>query len=93
MQFLLESAFVFSLVRNTSFRGTLWIHAAAKVPEPELITAVESEYAGLRSRPLPKFYPTSVLLGCVEVVECLSMEERQLKGVSRAVVDSHLTHL
>ncbi|KAL3698710.1 hypothetical protein R1sor_012786 [Riccia sorocarpa] len=62
-------------------RGKLWIHAASKVPEPETIKAMETFYRelygldGVTEIKFPEFYPTSVLLGCVEVVECLKLEE------------------
>jgi len=59
----------------TDHRGVLWIHAAAKQPEPELIASLEAQYKTIRSRPFPKFYPCSVLLGCVEIVDCLSHDE------------------
>lgn len=35
------------LLRKTNFRGVLWIHAASKVPEPELIKQIESQYQGI----------------------------------------------
>lgn len=63
----------------------LWIHAAAKKPENELIQTIEREYEGALTSyfshssgtdlPLPKHYPTSVLLGYVEIVDCLSHEQ------------------
>ncbi|OAE18704.1 hypothetical protein AXG93_4448s1400 [Marchantia polymorpha subsp. ruderalis] len=62
-------------------RGKLWIHAASKVPEPETIKAMESFYReiyavdGVTEIEFPKYYPTSVLLGCVEVVGCLKLDE------------------
>ncbi|KAL2645384.1 hypothetical protein R1flu_012971 [Riccia fluitans] len=62
-------------------RGRLWIHAASKVPEPATITAMETFYRelygldGITEIKFPEFYPTSVLLGCVEVVGCLQLDE------------------
>jgi len=60
----------------TSHRGRLWIHAAAKEPDDETIFKIESFYKQRNSDndnklDLPIEYPTSVLLGCVEVVDCL----------------------
>eukprot|EP00742_Colponemidia_sp_Colp-10_P006673 GILJ01007153.1.p1 GENE.GILJ01007153.1~~GILJ01007153.1.p1 ORF type:complete len:798 (+),score=122.22 GILJ01007153.1:23-2416(+) len=60
--------------------GRLWIHAAAKVPEPEDISQVESfyesYYRSVKNRPaFPVEYPTSCLLGCVDVTDCLSHEQ------------------
>ncbi len=49
--------------------GRVWIHAAAKVPEPETIQAMEHFYHeiyavdGVTDVVFPEFYPTSVLLG------------------------------
>jgi hypothetical protein len=34
--------------------------------------------------PFPKFYPTSVLLGCVEVVDCLSHDQLQEYKTARS---------
>ncbi|XP_057530938.1 uncharacterized protein LOC130809259 isoform X2 [Amaranthus tricolor] len=64
-------------------RGRLWIHAAGKVPEPETIKAMEDFYReiyavnGITDLKFPENYPTSRLLGCVEVVGCIKCEELQ----------------
>ncbi|CAA7390779.1 unnamed protein product [Spirodela intermedia] len=61
--------------------GRLWIHAASKVPEPTAIKAVEDFYReiyavnGITDLKFPEHYPTSRLLGCVEVVGCVKREE------------------
>jgi len=61
----------------TSHRGRLWIHAAAKEPDPDVIAQMEQFY---RSRApdeqfdFPTEYPTSVLLGCVDVIDCLDRD-------------------
>eukprot|EP01126_Amoeba_proteus_P056422 TRINITY_DN7088_c0_g1_i1.p1 TRINITY_DN7088_c0_g1~~TRINITY_DN7088_c0_g1_i1.p1 ORF type:complete len:220 (+),score=42.20 TRINITY_DN7088_c0_g1_i1:89-748(+) len=65
---------------STDYRGILWIHAASKKPEPELIRSMELEYEGTTYLPYPKYYPTSVLLGYVEMIECLSREELSVKA-------------
>lgn len=51
----------------------LWIHAASKEPDPDLTRDLEQFYAnlyadaGLPAPPLPESYPTSCILGCVDV--------------------------
>ncbi|XP_028770669.1 uncharacterized protein LOC114728026 isoform X2 [Neltuma alba] len=62
-------------------RGRLWIHAASKVPDESTIRAMEYFYReiyavnGITDIKFPEHYPTSRLLGCVEVVGCLRQEE------------------
>ncbi|KAA8548797.1 hypothetical protein F0562_000481 [Nyssa sinensis] len=62
-------------------RGRLWIHAASKVPDPGTIKAMEDYYReiyavnGITDLKFPEHYPISRLLGCVEVVGCVSCEE------------------
>ncbi|KAL3828244.1 hypothetical protein ACJIZ3_017046 [Penstemon smallii] len=61
--------------------GRLWIHAAGKVPEEETIKAMEEFYReiyamnGITDIKFPEHYPVSRLLGCVEVVGCVTCEE------------------
>ncbi|XP_073025468.1 uncharacterized protein [Primulina eburnea] len=61
--------------------GRLWIHAAGKVPEPETIKAMEDFYReiyamdGVTDVKFPEHYPVSRLLGCVEVVGCVTCDE------------------
>lgn len=62
----------------TAHRGRLWIHAAAKSPSDDEIAELELFYRN-RSSPSEQFdfpseYPTSVLLGCVDVVDCLDRQ-------------------
>merc|ERR1712100_340305 len=73
-------------------RGRLWIHAASKAPEPGQIETLEQQYRSLyesRGVPIPNLpsesggYPTSALLGCVDVEACWSQEEY------RGVLDSN----
>lgn len=63
---------------KSDYRGRLWIHAAAKVPGEFEIETLEMEYRSFYEAhkisipPLPSQcggYPTSVLLGCVDVEE------------------------
>ncbi|CAN0892856.1 Activating signal cointegrator 1, partial [Linum grandiflorum] len=62
-------------------RGRLWIHAASKVPEEETIKAMEDFYReiyalnGVTDIKFPQHYPVSRLLGCIEVVGCLKLDE------------------
>ncbi|XP_020093363.1 uncharacterized protein LOC109713625 isoform X1 [Ananas comosus] len=61
--------------------GRLWIHAASKVPDADTIKAMEDFYReiyavnGITDIKFPEHYPTSRLLGCVEVVGCVKCEE------------------
>eukprot|EP01102_Stenamoeba_stenopodia_P014764 TRINITY_DN4948_c0_g1_i1.p1 TRINITY_DN4948_c0_g1~~TRINITY_DN4948_c0_g1_i1.p1 ORF type:complete len:268 (-),score=59.53 TRINITY_DN4948_c0_g1_i1:55-858(-) len=64
---------------NTSHRGTLWIHSASKVPDPEDIMGIEMMYAGITNKQFPTDYPISALIGCVEVVDVMSQEEYKRK--------------
>ncbi|XP_026434815.1 uncharacterized protein LOC113332491 [Papaver somniferum] len=62
-------------------RGRLWIHAAGKVPDQETIKAMEDFYReiykvnGVGELKFPEHYPTSRLLGCIDVVGCLRRNE------------------
>jgi hypothetical protein len=71
----------------SEYRGPLWIHAASKEPSPEEISEMEAFHTSVfRSLAtysggdpeavptLPSSYPTSCLLGCVNVVDCVSAE-------------------
>ncbi|XAR57418.1 hypothetical protein NMG60_11025553 [Bertholletia excelsa] len=64
-----------------SIRGRLWIHASSKVPDPDTIKAMEDFYReiyalnGITDLKFPENYPISRLLGCVEVVGCVTCEE------------------
>ncbi|XP_069621829.1 activating signal cointegrator 1 isoform X1 [Ranitomeya imitator] len=61
----------------SAHRGRLWIAAAAKNPSPQEISELEASYRVLLHKDIkfPKDYPTSCLLGCVEVVDCLPHEQ------------------
>ncbi|KFK33934.1 hypothetical protein AALP_AA5G080100 [Arabis alpina] len=64
-------------------RGRLWIHAASKVPDEATIKAMEDFYReiyavdGITDIQFPQHYPVSRLIGCVEVVGCVSCDELQ----------------
>eukprot|EP00741_Cyanophora_paradoxa_P013723 tig00020710_g13246.t1 len=65
----------------TPHRGTLWIASTVKEADPEEVRDVEGYYSALArraGRPPPAFpeaYPSGVLLGCVDVTDCLSHEQ------------------
>ncbi|XP_026565418.1 activating signal cointegrator 1 [Pseudonaja textilis] len=63
----------------TSHRGRLWIAATAKRPTPQEISDLEATYRMLLQEDLefPKDYPSSCLLGCVDLIDCLSQEQFQ----------------
>ena len=58
-------------------RGRLWIHAASKEPTEAEVRQVEDMYRALygKAPAFPTSYPTSCLLGCVDVVDCMSQED------------------
>jgi len=65
---------------STQFRGPLWIHAGSKQVSPEDIAKWESVYRdafaldGCEAQ-FPSHYPTSALVGLVEVVDVVSAED------------------
>ncbi|RZC41582.1 activating signal cointegrator 1 [Asbolus verrucosus] len=59
---------------KTNHRGRLWIAAAAKVPDDDEVAALEvfyRQYYKDETLKFPRDYPTSCLLGCVFVEDCL----------------------
>ncbi|XP_060553293.1 activating signal cointegrator 1-like [Ruditapes philippinarum] len=64
----------------TSHRGRLWIAATAKSPDPAEIANVEQMYKTVykgKDLQFPSHYPVGCLLGCVDVVDCLSQDTYQ----------------
>ncbi|KAL7980013.1 hypothetical protein Chor_001281 [Crotalus horridus] len=63
----------------TSHRGRLWIAATAKRPSPQEISELEATYRTLLREDLefPQDYPSGCLLGCVDLIDCLSQEQFQ----------------
>ncbi|XP_049667953.1 activating signal cointegrator 1 isoform X2 [Accipiter gentilis] len=61
----------------TSHRGRLWIAATAKRPSPQEISELETTYRMLLRKDVefPSDYPSGCLLGCVDVTDCLSLEQ------------------
>eukprot|EP00096_Caligus_rogercresseyi_P000273 TRINITY_DN10680_c0_g1_i1.p1 TRINITY_DN10680_c0_g1~~TRINITY_DN10680_c0_g1_i1.p1 ORF type:complete len:521 (+),score=108.37 TRINITY_DN10680_c0_g1_i1:23-1564(+) len=59
-------------------RGRLWIHAAAKVPDPQGVEALKDFYRAHYKKPDLKFptdLPTSCLLGSVDIIDVLPQED------------------
>ncbi len=71
--------------------GCLWIHAAAKPPDAAEVAVLEGFYKSLYESAgvdvtFPTHYPTSALLGCVDLAYVLSNEEfKSLPGVHPSV--------
>lgn len=66
----------------TPHRGRLWIHAGGKIPTQQEISQLENSTRIIKQVNYIKFpeqYPTGVLLGCVDVIDCLPQEEYQLQ--------------
>eukprot|EP00466_Bigelowiella_natans_P003641 jgi/Bigna1/73340/fgenesh1_pg.23_\ len=66
---------------TSNYRGRLWIASAARIPSEEEVKAVQIQYQKIYSMspdiPFPSSYPTSALLGCVDMVDCLDQSEFQ----------------
>ena len=59
-------------------RGRLWIHAGSKVPSEQEITELENFYRmhlDQQELQFPAHYPTSCLLGSVDMTDCMAQEE------------------
>ncbi|KAM4829730.1 activating signal cointegrator 1 isoform 1-T1 [Thomomys bottae] len=63
----------------TPHRGRLWIAATGKKPSPQEVSELQATYRLLRGKDVefPNDYPSGCLLGCVDLIECLS--QRQFK--------------
>ncbi|XP_071952052.1 activating signal cointegrator 1-like [Antedon mediterranea] len=62
----------------TAHRGRLWIAATAKMPSTEEINELESFYQCFYEDidiAFPGVYPSACLLGCVDVIDCLSQDQ------------------
>jgi len=62
----------------SSHRGKLWIHAASKVPTEQEVEQLQTFYelhSGVKAYQFPPYYPTSCLVGCVDVIDVLPQEE------------------
>ena len=60
----------------TDYRGELWIHAGGKPVNQEEIKEIESFYKNVVYKDMdpvfPSTYPTSVIVGCIYVRDCLT---------------------
>ncbi len=84
----------------TDYRGPLWIHAANSAPTEEAIrdceNFYESLYTGVAERPqFPLRYPTGVLLGRVELVDCLTQQDYRISTPPKIaeIHDSKFHHI
>eukprot|EP01001_Neometanema_parovale_P010447 NODE_667_length_2204_cov_91.204229_g637_i0.p1 GENE.NODE_667_length_2204_cov_91.204229_g637_i0~~NODE_667_length_2204_cov_91.204229_g637_i0.p1 ORF type:complete len:625 (+),score=154.81 NODE_667_length_2204_cov_91.204229_g637_i0:178-2052(+) len=64
---------------SSTFKGRLWIHAAAHEASQHDIATVENFYRGRGATVFPTYYPTSVLLGSVDVTEVLHTDDYKTK--------------
>lgn len=66
---------------NHEYRGPLWIHSTSKAPEPKVIKEIEKQYKihykriGKNRPSFPDNYPTSTLLGRVDLIDILTLDE------------------
>ncbi|XP_005393810.1 PREDICTED: activating signal cointegrator 1 [Chinchilla lanigera] len=61
----------------TPHRGRLWIAATGKKPSPQEISELQATYRLLRGKDVefPSDYPSGCLLGCVDLMDCLSQKQ------------------
>ncbi|XP_012298439.2 activating signal cointegrator 1 isoform X2 [Aotus nancymaae] len=61
----------------TPHRGRLWIAATAKKPSPQEVSELQATYRLLRGKDVefPNDYPSGCLLGCVDLIDCLSQKQ------------------
>uniref|UniRef100_A0A8C3VRY3 Activating signal cointegrator 1 n=1 Tax=Catagonus wagneri TaxID=51154 RepID=A0A8C3VRY3_9CETA len=61
----------------TPHRGRLWIAATAKRPSPQEVSELQTTYLLLRGKDVefPSDYPSGCLLGCVDLIDCLSQKQ------------------
>nr|XP_012298440.1 activating signal cointegrator 1 isoform X3 [Aotus nancymaae] len=61
----------------TPHRGRLWIAATAKKPSPQEVSELQATYHLLRGKDVefPNDYPSGCLLGCVDLIDCLSQKQ------------------
>ncbi|XP_062945563.1 activating signal cointegrator 1 isoform X2 [Cynocephalus volans] len=61
----------------TPHRGRLWIASTAKKPSPQEISELQATYRLLRGKDVefPNDYPSGCLLGCVDLIDCLSQKQ------------------
>ncbi|XP_021092751.1 activating signal cointegrator 1 isoform X5 [Heterocephalus glaber] len=61
----------------TPHRGRLWIAATGKKPSPQEVSELQATYRLLCGKDVefPGDYPSGCLLGCVDLVDCLSQKQ------------------
>uniref|UniRef100_A0A8C6RNE5 Thyroid hormone receptor interactor 4 n=1 Tax=Nannospalax galili TaxID=1026970 RepID=A0A8C6RNE5_NANGA len=66
----------------TPHRGRLWIAATGKKPSPQEVSELQATYRLLRGKDVefPNDYPSGCLLGCVDLIDCLSQKQFQEQG-------------
>uniref|UniRef100_A0A8C9QSJ2 Thyroid hormone receptor interactor 4 n=1 Tax=Spermophilus dauricus TaxID=99837 RepID=A0A8C9QSJ2_SPEDA len=66
----------------TPHRGRLWIAATGKKPSPQEVSELQATYRLLRGKDVefPNDYPSGCLLGCVDLVDCLSQKQFKEQG-------------
>ncbi|XP_052568652.1 activating signal cointegrator 1 isoform X2 [Peromyscus californicus insignis] len=66
----------------TAHRGRLWIAATGKKPSPQEVSELQATYCLLHGKDLefPNDYPSGCLLGCVDLIDCLSQKQFQEQG-------------
>lgn len=66
---------------NHKYRGPLWIHSTSQKPSPEDIANLEQAYKsfyfdlGEEMPPFPDRYPTSHVIGRVDLIDVISLDE------------------
>lgn len=60
---------------ESEYRGRLWIASTAQEPSQEEIQEMEEYYKKLGRTYFPKYYPTSALLGCVDLVDVVKKDD------------------
>ena len=66
---------------NTKYRGPLWVHSTSQKPTPEMIEELEEKYkkhyakCGDNMPSFPERYVTSSLIGRVDLVDVLPLDE------------------
>lgn len=83
---------------STTHRGRLWIASTSKKPSELEIATVEDQYIQFYRLPrdqipFPKHYPTSSLLGCVHVDDCLSQSQYQHLQNTKALENTEFSYV
>lgn len=77
----------------TAHRGRLWIASTVQACDPSEAEEMREDYEGRVSRgeqeelPWPQHFPSSMLLGCIEVTDCIDQDEYRERCQKRELVD------